>query len=85
MRGFFMADITKKIPLNAIGKYYVDQGCICCGICTTFAASVFIINLDEEFGYVGKQPQTEEEVKAVIEAMNNCPVDAIGDDGDETI
>jgi ferredoxin len=28
-----------------------------------------------------KQPETEEELRACYEAMENCPVEAIGDDG----
>jgi len=38
---------------------------------------------DEESGhsFVFKQPQTEEEECLCQEAMENCPVEAIGDDG----
>ena len=38
---------------------------------------------DEERGYsiVSKQPETPEEEAQCQEAMQNCPVEAIGDDG----
>ena len=77
-----MADIKNRIPFNMIGKYYVDFNCICCGICTLTAPHNFMMNLEGEYGFIGKQPQIKEEEEAIIKAMINCPVGAIGNDGD---
>ena len=77
-----MADVTERTPLNIPGRYYVDFNCICCGICTLIAPLTFLVNLIDEYGYVGKQPESESERKAIEKAIQNCPVDAIGDDGD---
>ena len=77
-----MADFNHKTPLNVSGKYYVGSNCICCGICMLIAPLNFLVNLDKEYGYVGKQPETKEEIKAIEEAIRNCPVEAIGNDGD---
>ena len=78
-----MADVSKRTPLNVAGKYYVDINCICCGICTLTAPLNFLVNLNEEYGYIGKQPETKEEIKAIEKAIQNCPVEAIGYDGEE--
>ncbi|MBN2737343.1 MAG: ferredoxin [Spirochaetales bacterium] len=77
-----MADFSKQSNLNAPGKYYVDLNCICCGICTLFAPLNLSINTNLERGYIQKQAETTEESEAIIKAMRNCPVNAIGDDGD---
>ncbi|MBN2396070.1 MAG: ferredoxin [Candidatus Atribacteria bacterium] len=78
-----MANLSKRTSLNVAGKYYVDFTCICCGICTLIAPLNFFINLNEEYGYICKQPETKEEIKAIEEAIQNCPVEAIGSDGEE--
>jgi ferredoxin len=70
-------------PLNAKGKYYVDQDtCTCSAACEYVAPKHFAID-DEEYGfYVSKQPETLEEEEKCKEAMNSCPVEAILDDGE---
>ena len=37
---------------------------------------------DEDHDICYKQPENEEELEQCYEAMENCPVEAIGDDGD---
>jgi ferredoxin len=34
------------------------------------------------YSYVYKQPENEDEVALCVEAMEGCPVEAIGSDGD---
>jgi ferredoxin len=80
---FFMAHSMKKTPLNVSGPYYVDCNCICCGICTLIAPLNLFVNLNDEYGYVGKQPENKDEIRAVEKAIQNCPVDAIGNDGEK--
>ena len=77
-----MADFSNRTPLNAAGKYYVDINCICCGICTLMAPLNFCVNLDEEYGYVGKQAESDQEMRVIEKAIDNCPVNAIGNDGE---
>jgi len=74
-----MADKSKKVSDNVPDKYYVDENCIGCGLCTSTAPSVFVLNNDEK-AYVQKQP-TQEELADVEAALESCPVSAIGDDG----
>ncbi len=77
-----MADKANKSPINAPGKYYVDNQCIDCDLCRETAPNNFKRNEEGGFSYVFKQPENEEEVKQCEEAIANCPVEAIGRDGE---
>lgn len=78
-----MADRTDKVESNVSGKYYVDSNCIDCDVCRETAPENFMANEDEGYSYVFKQPENEEEEAQCQEAMESCPVEAIGDDGEE--
>ena len=69
-------------PLNAKGKYYVDQNtCTCSAACEQVAPKNFKFSEDSGF-YVDKQPETAEEEAQCKEAIRCCPVEAIYDDGE---
>jgi ferredoxin len=76
-----MADVTDRYEQNVEGKFYVDEQCIDCDLCRETAPSNFTRQEDEGYSYVYKQPENDEELEACTEAMDGCPVDAIGDDG----
>ena len=76
-----MAELTLKWPENVPGKYYVDEECIDCNLCSEIAPDNFRVNEEEGHDYVYKQPTTGEEEDLCVEAMESCPVEAIGDDG----
>ena len=76
-----MADPNAKVEMNVPGKYYVDKECIGCTQCVTVAESIFGFDEDKELAFVKKQPETKEEEEAARRAMDECPVQAIGDDG----
>ncbi len=76
-----MADKTHRYPENATGKFYVDNQCIDCDLCRQTAPKNFERNAEKGYSYVVKLPETPEEEKHCIEAMQGCPVEAIGDDG----
>ena len=78
-----MADLTDKLPGQAPGRFYVDANCIDCDVCRCTAPNNFEANEDEGYSYVVKQPENDEEEAQCQEAMESCPVEAIGDDGDE--
>ena len=78
-----MADCNDKVPENVPGKYYVDSNCIDCDVCRTTAPANFKANEEEGYSYVYKQPENEEEEALCQEAMESCPVEAIGDDGED--
>jgi ferredoxin len=77
-----MADVASRYFENAPGRYYVDDQCIDCDLCRQTAPNN--IRRDEKRGhsFIFKQPETPEEENQCQEAMQNCPVEAIGDDGE---
>ncbi len=76
-----MAELENKYPENVPGKFYVDDQCIDCDLCRETAPDNFTRNDDGGYSYVYKQPGTPEEEAKCIEAMEGCPVEAIGDNG----
>jgi len=78
-----MADKKDKWPLNVTGKFYVDEQCIDCDLCRETAPSCFKRNDDGGYSFVYNQPKTQEEVELCMEALEGCPVNAIGLDGEE--
>jgi ferredoxin len=76
-----MADKSQKVSQNVPGLYYVDQNCIDCGTCYELVPNCFKHDEESSLAYVYKQPETDQEKSACKEAMEQCPVDAIGDDG----
>ncbi len=77
-----MADKNSKGPDNVAGKWYVDDQCTACGVCEGSAPENFKMSDDGAYAYVCKQPGNEEEEAACKEAMEACPAEAIGDDGE---
>ena len=63
-------------------SFYVDKECILCSVCEDVAPKNFRMNDDEDHDICYKQPETEEELEECYEAMDACPVEAIGDDGE---
>lgn len=76
-----MADREDKNSENIPGKFYVDSQCIDCDLCRETAPSNFTRAEDEGYSYVFKQPENDEETAQCREAMEGCPVEAIGEDG----
>ena len=77
-----MADIEDKWAENVKGKFYVDEQCIDCNLCREVAPDNFTRYEEGGYSYVYKQPENEEELELCVEAMESCPVEAIGDDGE---
>jgi len=78
-----MADLQNKYSDNIEGRYFVDEQCIDCDLCREVAPEFFGRNNEEGYSYVFKQPENSEEEELCKEAMDGCPVEAIGDFGDE--
>lgn len=68
---------------NVPGKVFVDQTCIACDACILSAPNNFAMH-DDGHAFVSKQPEGSEEEAACKEAMDGCPVEAIGDFGDQS-
>lgn len=76
-----MADKSAKWDQNVPGKFYVDDQCIACDACVCEAPRFFEMNDEDGHAYVKVQPSNDEEIKNAIEALEACPVEAIGQDG----
>ncbi|MBF0278945.1 MAG: ferredoxin [SAR324 cluster bacterium] len=76
-----MANSEAKLPENVPGKYYVDEDCTFCDVCVEFAPENLAYHEEEDYVFVKKQPETEEEEDSIQEAIDTCPSQAIGDDG----
>ena len=76
-----MADKEEKWAENVEGAFYVDEQCIDCDLCRETSPTNFTREEDGGYSYVFKQPENDEELELCIEAMEGCPVEAIGDDG----
>jgi ferredoxin len=76
-----MADAANKYPENVAGEFYVDDQCIDCDLCRETAPANFKRNDDGGHSFVYKQPENPEEEAVCKEAMEGCPVEAIGNDG----
>jgi ferredoxin len=78
-----MADKTQKKPENVGGRFFVDDQCIDCDLCRETAPAFFKRNEDGGYSYVYRQPINGDEVALCTEALEGCPVEAIGSDGDQ--
>lgn len=67
---------------NVKGRYYVDDRCIASKLCVAVAPNNFVMS-PEGHAYVYKQPETPEEEEQCRQAVSGCPVNAIGDDGED--
>lgn len=76
-----MADVGNKYSENVPGQYFVDHQCIDCDLCRETAPANFTRSDEGGYSYVYKQPEGEHELKLCKEAMEGCPVEAIGNLG----
>ena len=82
-----MADKSIKLPDQVPGRWYVDDTCTPCHVCLDEAGPqsdfhLLAYNDDESKVLFIKQPATAEETDAAQRALEICPTNAIGDDGE---
>lgn len=77
-----MADKKSKWSENTSGQFYVDDQCIACDACVVEAPRFFVMNDTDGHAYVKLQPKTTKEIEECLSALEACPVEAIGSDGD---
>ncbi|MES2310447.1 MAG: ferredoxin [Verrucomicrobiota bacterium] len=77
-----MADKANRYGENVTGRFFVDNNCIDCDLCRETAPSNFTRQDDGGYSFVYKQPSTPEEEELCKQAMEGCPVEAIGNDGE---
>jgi len=77
-----MADKSLRLRENAAGAFYVTEDCIDCDLCRQTAPASFQRDDATGFSTVYRQPSTPDEITLARAALEECPVEAIGDDGD---
>ena len=71
-----MADRLKTVPENVAGEFFVDSTCIDCDTCRQLAPATFAEAA--EYSYVHRQPATDAEKRAALQALVACPTASIG-------
>ncbi len=71
-----MANQKHRVASNVDGDFFVDQGCINCGVSRHFAPDTF--GGDGSHAFVKTQPATDAEILSAERALLACPVAAIG-------
>ena len=61
--------------------FFVDKECILCSVCSDAAPNNFRMSDAEDHDICYKQPESADELAQCQEAMENCPVEAIGENG----
>lgn len=77
-----MAYKENRNESNVTGRYYVDDSCIDCDMCRESAEAFF--RRDDHIGQsaVYRQPQTVDEMAITEAALEGCPTQSIGNDGE---
>jgi ferredoxin len=76
-----MAEVKDRVLESVPGKYYVDAQCIDCDVCRVTAPENFQRHENKGYSYVFRQPESPDEDARCQEAMDSCPVEAIGSNG----
>ncbi|MDB6140083.1 MAG: ferredoxin [Verrucomicrobiaceae bacterium] len=79
-----MANQEDRLQENVPGRYYVDSSCIDCDQCREYAPAFFRKSTDMDQSFVFRQPLTNAEIKVCEEAMEGCPTESIGNDGEQS-
>jgi len=61
---------------------FTDNTCIDCDLCRQIAPTVFRRNDDSGMSAAFRQPSTEEEWAQARDAVESCPTNSVGDDGE---
>ena len=72
---------AKRLPQNVPGKYYTTDECDGCAYCASVAPENFEFDKSTNTYFVGKQPVDAEEEEFILEAKDDCPLDAIRTNG----
>jgi ferredoxin len=70
---------------NAEGRYAITEECDGCGLCVSYSAYSFAASADAARYFVIRQPVDGSEEEALLrDAMDQCPLGCIRDDGPAT-
>ncbi|MGE4169514.1 MAG: ferredoxin [Candidatus Margulisiibacteriota bacterium] len=73
-----MANAKDRYWDGEAGPFFVDKDCIACDTCAGVAPKHFKLTDDSDHALVFAQPVSDAEEAVCLEALEACPVDAIG-------
>lgn len=73
-----MADRITRLPENVAGSFFVDSRCVDCEVCRDIAPDNFKRIAARRYVVIYQQPINAEQERLCREAMECCPVEAIG-------
>ena len=68
---------SAKLPRNVPGKYFTTERCDGCAYCASVAPRHFDYERGSNTYFVCRQPLEGVEEEVVLEAIDDCPLDAI--------
>jgi ferredoxin len=71
------AKTLRRLPGNVGGRFYTTEDCDGCAYCASLAPENFDYHKDTNTYFVSRQPRTAVEESEMLEAVEDCPVDAI--------
>jgi glyoxylase-like metal-dependent hydrolase (beta-lactamase superfamily II)/ferredoxin len=71
-----VADLRKRLKLNAPGEFFVDSTCIDCDTCRQLAPDVF--GDSGEYAFIQLQPNNKKQLCEAMRALLCCPTGSIG-------
>ena len=74
------AKTLRRLPGNVGGRFYTTENCDGCAYCASIAPENFDYQKTTNTYFVSRQPRTTAEEEEMLEALEDCPVDAIGVD-----
>ena len=69
--------VLRRLPGNVAGKFFTTEECDGCAYCASIAPENFDFAKGTNTYFVIRQPRTKSEEDDMLEAMEDCPVDAI--------
>mgnify|MGYP000980423727 CR=1 FL=1 len=70
-------DLPLPSAMPLAGVFVVDDTCIDCRLCNDLAPDHFDQDVDNDVHFVCRQPETNDELDAVLDAHSSCPSESI--------
>jgi ferredoxin len=67
----------RRLPGNVGGRFFTTTVCDGCAYCASIAPENFDFSKETNTYFVSRQPRNKTEEEEVLEALEDCPVDAI--------
>jgi ferredoxin len=78
--------VIRRLPGNVGGRFFTTDECDGCAYCASIAPDNFDFAKESNTYFVSRQPRNKAEEEDMLEAVEDCPVDAIcvGDEVTDT-